>query len=149
MVYAWKIKNIELLLWDSWVCRPSRFRLLILFLYCFLFPGYALKCNTCLSLKSWDDCKNNTIQLTCLDSQDRCGKADIKAENSVVAVEVFTKACATSSECSARDCKSIYPSVKITKCEIDCCEGDLCNGAKVPMVSAIMMLACAIAAFVR
>ena len=87
------------------------------------------------------------MQLTCLDSQDRCGKADIKAENSVAAVEVFTKACAASSECSARDCKSIYPSVKITKCEIDYCEGDLCNGVKVPMVSAIMLLACAIAAF--
>ncbi|CAH3023070.1 unnamed protein product [Porites evermanni] len=118
------------------------------FLLC-ISVGYALKCNTCLSLKSWDDCKNNTIQFTCLDSQDRCGKADIKAENPVAAVEVFAKACATSSECSARYCKSIYPSVKITKCEIDCCEGDLCNGAKVPMVSAIMLLACAIATFAR
>ena len=37
MVYASKNKNIELLLWDSWVCRPSRFRLLIIFLYLFPF----------------------------------------------------------------------------------------------------------------
>ena len=84
-----------------------------------------------------------------MDSQDRCGKADIKAESSVAAAEGFAKGCATSSDCSADNCKSIYPSVKITKCEIDCCKGDLCNGAKVPMVSAIMLLACAIIAFGR
>ena len=84
-----------------------------------------------------------------MDSQDRCGKADIKAESSGVTGEVFFKGCATSSACSAKNCKKVYPSVKITKCEISCCKGDLCNGAKVPMVSAIMLLSCAIVAFAR
>ena len=73
----------------------------------------------------------------------------MKVETLVAVVEVFAKGCATSSECSAKDSKSIYPSAKITKCEIDRCEGDLCNGAKAPMLSAIMLLACAIAAFAR
>ncbi|CAH3140021.1 unnamed protein product, partial [Porites lobata] len=111
--------------------------------------GYALKCYQCASLKSWDDCKNSALQVNCSDSQDRCGKAVIKAESSVSSAEGFAKGCLESSECSADTCKGIYPSVKITKCEINCCKGDLCNGAKVPMVSAIMLLSCAIVAFAR
>ena len=94
-------------------------------------------------------CKSSTKEVTCLDSQDRCAKADVKAESSAATAEAFAKGCATSSDCSAKSCKSIYPSVKITKCEINCCTGDLCNGAQVPMVSAIMLLACAILAFAR
>ena len=120
---------------------------LFYFCFCFFFPGYALKCYQCVSIKSWDDCKSSTKEVTCSGSQDRCGKADVKAESSAATIEGFTKGCANSSDCSAKNCKSIYPSVKITKCEIDCCKGDLCNGAQVPMVSAIMLLACAILAF--
>ena len=120
-----------------------------LIVFLFFLPGYALKCNECFSLKSWDDCKNKTKVVTCLDSQDRCGKADIKAESSGVTGEVFFKGCASSSECSEKNCKKFYPSGKITKCEVECCKGDLCNGAQVPMVSAIMMLACAIVGFAR
>ena len=139
-------KDIELLPWvDSWVWRPLRFRLLTLFLYLFPFPGYALRCNQCVSLKIWDECKSTMKQVTCLDSQDRCVNADIRNESS----RVFAKRCSTSSDCDAENCKSIFPSVKIIKCRIDCCKGDLCNGAKVSMVSAIMLLACAIVAFAR
>ena len=88
--------------------------------------------------------KKNTIQVTCSRSQDRCAKANVKAESAVATVEGFAKGCDTSSACSAVNCKSIYPSVEITKCEINCCQGDLCNGVKVPQVSAIMLLSCAI-----
>ena len=133
------------------MCRPSRFRLLTLFLYfcIFLFPGYSLKCNQCFSLKSWDECKDKVKQVTCSSGHNRCAKANIKAESAAAAAEVFVKGCTTSSACSASNCKSIYPSVAITKCDIDCCTGDLCNGAQVPMVSVIMLLACAILAFSR
>ena len=148
MVYASKNKNIKLLLWDSWVWRPSRFRLWILFLY-FFFPGYTLKCYQCLSLKSWDECKSKENNVTCSRSQDRCAKVNVKAESSAASAEAFVKGCITSSDCSKKNCKSIYPSVKITKCEINCCAGNLCNGAQVPMVSAVMLLACAIVAFAR
>ena len=100
-------------------------------------------------IKSWDECNSKMKQVTCLDSQDRCGKVDIKPESSGMAGEGFAKGCSPSSDCSVKNCKAIYPSVKITKCRIDCCKGDLCNGAKVPMVSAIMLLACALVAFAR
>ena len=41
--------------------------------------------------------------------------------------------------------QSLSPSAKLTHC----CSGDLYNGAKVPMVSAIMLLACVLVAFLR
>ena len=119
------------------------------FCICFFFPGYALKCYQCISLKSWDDCKSSEKELTCSGSLDRCAKVNVKAESSAASAEAFAKGCTTSSDCSKKNCKSIYPSVKITKCEINCCAGDLCNGAQVPMVSAVMLLACAIVAFAR
>ena len=119
---------------------------------CLYFTAYALKCNLCLSTKSWDDCKNTTIETTCEDGWDRCLTEEVKAESPDKTVkQVFAKGCATSSLCSqgSKNCRPIDPSVKITKCEVDCCKGDLCNGAQVPMVSAIMLLACAMEALAR
>ena len=103
------------------------------FLYFFVlcFPGYALRCNQCFSEKSWDECNNTTGQANCKDGEDRCGKGEVKSEISGKTVEIFEKGCTTSSRCSQllKICKSTYPSIKITKCEVDCCKGDLCNGA--------------------
>ena len=111
---------------------------------CFFFPGYALKCYQCFSYKSWDDCKDSTIQVNCSNNQNLCGKENVKGG----ILDLYAKGCANSSVCIP-NCQKRNPSVKITKCEVDCCKGDLCNGAKVPMVSAIMLLSCAIVAFAR
>ena len=64
---------------------------------------------------------------------------------------MFSKGCVSSPTCSEKYCKSFKSSrsLKITKCKLDCYKGDLCNGAKVPMVSAIMLLASAIVAVAR
>ena len=128
---------------------------LLVFLYyfciCLYFTAYALKCNECLSTKSWDDCKNMTTEATCEDGWDRCLTEEVKSESPDKTVKLFLKGCATSSLCSlgSKNCRPTESSAKITKCEVDCCKGDLCNGAQVPMVSAIMLLACAIVAFAR
>ena len=107
---------------DSSVCRRSRIRPE----FCFLifFSGYSLKCNYCVSFKSWDDCKNSTKQITCSNSQDRCFKANLKAveTGSGVTGESFGKGCDTSAACRGRSICSSSSSVKITKCEIDCCK---------------------------
>ena len=84
-----------------------------------------------------------------MDSQDRCAKVYVKAEISGVTQQAFGKGCATSSDCSAKNCKKIFPSGKIITCEINWCKKDLCNGAEVPMVSAITLWSCAIIAFAR
>ena len=119
-----------------------------------VFTGYGLKCNQCLSTKGWDDCATNKKEVDCstLGSQyDRCGKAFVDGKVADVSIAVYAKGCSASSVCSQNSCKAFVqdPSTTIKKCELDCCDGDLCNGAKVPMVSAIMLLACALVAFLR
>ena len=88
-------------------------------------------------------------EITCPASADRCGKAEIAGKSDGVSATSYGKGCAVSSACSHTSdlCKKADPSVKITDCEVYCCEGDLCNGAKVQVVSAIMLLACALVAF--
>ena len=126
-------------------------RLLIVLFVCLYFLGYALKCNRCFSGVSWDDCKHTAKQVNCSDTQDRCGAREVKYKSSDVAVIMFSKGCVSSPTCSEKYCKSFKSSrsLKITKCKLDCCKGDLCNGAKVPMVTAIMLLANAIVAVAR
>ena len=122
---------------------------------CLVFTGHGLKCYQCINTKGWDDCETNKKELNCsnaLGSQyDRCGKVFIHGKDASSSVAFYIKGCALSSVCSQNTCKSFVqdPSTNIEKCEVDCCQGDLCNGAKVPMVSAIVLLACALVAFLR
>ena len=122
---------------------------------CFLFfTGYGLKCYQCVSAKGWDDCATNEKEVECstFGSQyNRCGKAFVDGKVADVSVAAYGKGCIPSSVCSQKSCKAFVqdPSTTINKCELDCCEGDLCNGAKVPMVSAFVLLTCALVAFLR
>ena len=94
------------------------------FVFWFFFSGYSLKCNHCVSFKSWNDCKNSTKQITCSNSPDRCFKENLKAveTGSGVTGESFGKGCDTSTACRGRSICSSSSSVKINKCEIDCCK---------------------------
>lgn len=68
-----------------------------------------------------------------------------------VSFAVYARGCVESSACdpdTSAFCKSDAEG-KVKKCEISCCSDDLCNEGTVPMVSAIMLLACALAAFLR
>ena len=68
-----------------------------------------------------------------------------------VSFTVYFKGCVDSSTCdpdTSEFCK-LDDEGKMKKCEIACCSDDLCNGGKVPMISAIMLLACALVAFLR
>lgn len=117
--------------------------------FCSLFAGHSLKCYTCASIKSWDDCAANKKETTCVSGQDRCGKMYVDGKIGDVGYEGFSKGCAANAACNKDACKNINPSLSVSKCDINCCEGDLCNGAKVPVVSAIVLLACALVAFFR
>ncbi|XP_020600598.1 lymphocyte antigen 6 complex locus protein G6d-like [Orbicella faveolata] len=119
------------------------------FLLC-ISVGYGLKCYQCITLKDWDDC--DKTEVTCARGADRCAKALVTGKQGEASVSVYAKGCSLSSTCNADKselCKSSDPKVSVTECEINCCSGDLCNGAKVPMVSVFMLLACVLAAFLR
>ena len=123
----------------------------------FFFLGYGLKCYQCVTLKDWDDCDNTKKEVTCADGENYCEKAYATGKHGGVSVSVYRKGCSSSSDCDTAKsevCNPSDPTVSVAECEINCCSGYLCNeakvpkgakvlnGAKVPMVSAIMLLAC-------
>ncbi|XP_020600610.1 lymphocyte antigen 6H-like isoform X2 [Orbicella faveolata] len=121
------------------------------FLLC-ISVGYGLKCYQCVTLKDWDDCDKIKTEVTCVPGADRCAKALVTGKQGEVSISAYAKGCSFPSTCNADEsvfCKSPDPKVSVTKCDINCCSGDLCNGAKVPMVSAIMLLGCVLVAFLR
>ena len=120
-------------------------------MYILFFTGCALKCEMCLSAYGWDDCKNKVKTLFCSSHDNRCGKAVMEMKRFGRATEFYGKSCTTLEECSQRKCDSLKmgSSSTVTKCDIHCCNGDMCNGAQVSMVSTILLLACSILAFVK
>ena len=112
-----------------------------------VFIGRGIKCYQCDSEKSWDHCVpgNNT---ECAAGWDSCAKLEGQAEILGVTDKYFYKGCALKSLCTDEICKSLAPpSATIKKCDVSCCQSDLCNGAKVPIVSGFLFLACALVAF--
>ena len=81
--------------------------------------------------------------MNCSSSENQCFKAyeDIKKDG--VSVKGYGKGCI-----SAEDCKTATDTDACKKgtCEMDCCYGDLCNSARVPLVSAIILTLCAVVA---
>ena len=95
------------------------------------FVGHGIKCYQCTSTKSWDDCvpgKNTT----CPPESNTCAKLDIEEEEQGQATKKFHKACFVKSKWNEADCKlaGLF-GVKVTKCDVNCCHSDLCNGVKV------------------
>ena len=59
------------------------------------------------------------------------------------------KGCSTKEECDKGCDTTEDMGYTIKKCDVSCCDKDLCNGAKVPMASGFLFLAWAFAVFVR
>ena len=104
-----------------------------------------MKCYGCVSTKSWDDCADVKKEVTCKAGNDRCGKVYVEVKKDGVSGEEYIKSCLTKELCDTID---QYPACKAdgATCKVNCCTGDLCNGAAVQMVSAIILIACALVA---
>ena len=118
-----------------------------------VFIGRGIKCYRCDSETSWDGCVpgNNT---ECAAGLDSCVKFEVQGEFQGVTKKYFYKGCTLKSRCTDEVCKLVIPpSVTIQKCDVSCCQSDLCNGAngangaKVPLVSGFLFLACTLVAF--
>lgn len=109
-----------------------------------------VKCYQCFSNKSWDDCDHTQQVVTCPTHAGSCAKVVLDGKRSDQSVKIYSKLCITftTATCNPDDnCNQFLDqsqSVTATKCDISCCNGDLCNGAKVPMISAIILWACAL-----
>ena len=100
-----------------------------------------LQCKQCFSEKSWDHCESRIEVENCTSGKNRCfkGHADWKKDGS--SRKAYRKRCSSTEECkTATDNKAC----KKGTCKVDCCSGDLCNASTVPLVSAIILSACAV-----
>ena len=112
------------------------------------FAGYGLKCYQSQSDKSWDDCAKKEVD--CLAVPDiTCVKAYGEGKVAGVSSKGFFKGCFVKSLCNNDFCKKQVPGVTFSKCDINCCDSDLCNGAKVPMMSTLLLFACVLVVFRR
>ena len=120
-------------------------------LFFFLQKTVSLKCYKCLSTKSWDDCASVQKAVACDSDEDTCVKIhyDAKSVDMAMSVESYVKYCHPKLSCDKDLCKTLVlpKGATVNKCKMNCCEGNLCNGARVPLVSAILLLACAALTF--
>ena len=105
---------------------------------CFPSLAEALQCYFCYNLVSWDDCDKDRVKQTCAPGLDKCAKVYAKGIR-----EVFGRGCESSYQCSSKSACEISG---LTKCEIHCCDGNLCNGSQSKMASAFVLTACAVLA---
>ena len=118
----------------------------------FLITEHGLHCYHCVSTKSWDDCASIQKVVACGAGKETCAKIHYhsKAGDLAMSVEGYARICIAKSACGNEElCKAIAPNgATIKKCRVNCCEGNLCNGARVSLASAILLLTCALLAFV-
>ena len=130
--------------------------------FIFIFTADGLKCYTCTSTVSEEDCSKNQKEIDCGAVNDRCATTGLKFTIASQSTTSFTKICTTKQVCDTAEtaflkaCKSAQG----TTCEFKCCDTDLCNGASspttnptnsgsTPIVSIILMVSCAVAGFLR
>ena len=103
--------------------------------------GYGLKCYTCSSSTSWDNCNDFKAERYCPARYDRCAKLSVHVESS--SFRKYSKYCTTEEGCNIG---RISPCKGKVKCKLDCCSGDLCNAATLQKVSVAALIACALMA---
>ena len=117
----------------------------------FLITEQGLHCYHCVSTKSWDDCASIQKVVACGAGKETCANIHYhsKAGDLAMSVEGYARICIAKSACGNEElCKAIAPNgATIKKCKVNCCQGNLWNGARVPLTSAILLLACALSAF--
>ena len=117
----------------------------------FLITEHGLQCYHCVSTKSWDDCASIQKKVACDSGKETCANIHYHSKSGDLAMseERYARKCSAKSACGNEElCKAFAPKgATIKKCKVNCCEGNLCNGARVPLASAILLLACALSAF--
>ena len=102
-----------------------------------------LRCYECSSKKSWDHCESHKDVEKCTSGKNRCFKGYADWEEDGSSQKAYRKDCFSAEKCKTAadidDCKS-------GTCKVDCCSGDLCNAATVPLVSFIILSACVVLA---
>ena len=104
-----------------------------------------IKCYVCNSEKGFEECASNNT-LTCPTGLDRC----YESTQIYGSFKSYSKGCQSTVLCDNKDTfLKVCEAVGGSTCKLDCCDSDLCNGGIKPMVSVLLMVACALLAFFR
>ena len=114
----------------------------------FCLAGLALHCHKCMSTRSWSNCDFNSREMLCPSGTDSCVKLYFGGRVADTYVEGFFKECGSKSLCNEYLCKVLVKDgATIDDCEVNCCDDGLCNRTQAPMVSVLLLLACALVAW--
>ncbi|XP_015771460.1 PREDICTED: uncharacterized protein LOC107349787 isoform X2 [Acropora digitifera] len=117
--------------------------LFLAFVLCTASVGFAIKCQTCTSTTSMEDCKKNEKEMDCGGGFDRCIKTSFDYNASMPQGKVFSKGCSTKVTCdSQQKLKEICNDAGGSTCEWNCCDSDGCNSSAMPVISAFLLVIC-------
>jgi len=89
------------------------------------FSVICLDCYSCTSLLSFQDCQSAETKITCPSGPQSCISAGIESANvGNLTFEAYFKGCRPTTNCTTppSNCQILG-----AKCDIECCEADLCN----------------------
>ena len=99
-----------------------------------------------------DDCVSNSNakkDQDCGGNFNRCSKTSIEFKVGSIETKSFVKSCSTKAVCDLAEDTLKACKAADGKCSLDCCDTDGCNGGTAPVVSVLLMVACALVAFFR
>ena len=109
----------------------------------FFFSAFGLKCYSCASVKSMDECQAAQVKVNCTSSliDPRCAKESYEYK---IATDInsHTKGCKSKAYCESEPLKSVCKEANGEKCESSCCEGDLYNTSLGPASRSAGMILC-------
>ena len=128
---------------------PRIYVILINLHFYILFVALAIKCNICVSSESMEDCKEREKSADCSRASlgfvaDRCVKMSVDYSG----FKSFVKSCFSKQLCEQgnevfKKCKQVGGA----ECEMSCCDSNDCNSGTAPLVSALVMIVCALTSF--
>ncbi|KAJ7382223.1 hypothetical protein OS493_036256 [Desmophyllum pertusum] len=115
----------------------------LLLLACSVFCASGLKCNSCSSSISFEDCINQKTAGDHCDEDYKCGKNHYKYKGK----DVYSLSCVSIVHCNnpSNMCRA---NLQMSDCDVTCCDEDLCNTASTPVVSVLVVLACVQGTFI-
>lgn len=97
-----------------------------------------------------DHCVQNSEAMDCTKGETRCAKFKTELTSGDQKIMVYRKGCRAEGACEkTKDLFGQACSSSGSTCDMNCCQGDLCNAGSFSFVSAILLFACTILAFLN
>lgn len=106
--------------------------------------AFGLKCNSCSSSISFEDCFNQrqTVGVHC-DEDYKCGKSHYKYKGK----DVYSLSCVSITHCNSPS-DMCHANQQMSDCDVTCCGKDLCNATSILVASVFSVLVCLVGTFI-